>query len=87
MAYSDLRDFIAQLENRTELKRIPAEVSPKLEITELCARAGRRCCSSGRAATPSRCSQTCSARWIASLRRWARRTLRRCAESASCSPT
>ena len=35
MRYADLRDFIAQLEARGELKRIGAEVDPKLEMTEI----------------------------------------------------
>ena len=34
MAYSDLREFIAALEKAGELKRIPFEVDPELEITE-----------------------------------------------------
>lgn len=34
MAYTDLRDFIRTLEKQGELKRIPFEVSPELEITE-----------------------------------------------------
>src|SRR5437588_487229 len=34
MAYSDLRDFISALEKNNELKRIPFEVDPYLEITE-----------------------------------------------------
>jgi 4-hydroxy-3-polyprenylbenzoate decarboxylase len=34
MAYEDLRDFIRALEKNKELKRIPFEVDPKLEITE-----------------------------------------------------
>src|SRR6202020_2917920 len=34
MAYSDLRDFVRALEQRGELKRIPFEVDPILEITE-----------------------------------------------------
>jgi 4-hydroxy-3-polyprenylbenzoate decarboxylase len=38
MKYKDLRDFIAQLENRRELKRVSVEVDPKLEITEICDR-------------------------------------------------
>ncbi|MDP3863201.1 MAG: UbiD family decarboxylase, partial [Rhodoferax sp.] len=33
MAYRDLRDFITQLEQLGELKRIQAEVSPHLEMT------------------------------------------------------
>ncbi len=35
MRYSDLRDFITQLEARGELKRIRAEVDPNLEMTEI----------------------------------------------------
>lgn len=38
MHYSDLRDFIAQLEKRGELKRISVEVDPRLEMTEICDR-------------------------------------------------
>src|SRR5271170_7628500 len=34
MAYTDLRDFVRALEKQGELKRIPFEVSPELEITE-----------------------------------------------------
>jgi 4-hydroxy-3-polyprenylbenzoate decarboxylase len=35
MKYTDLRDFIAQLEMLGELKRIAVEVDPKLEMTEI----------------------------------------------------
>ena len=38
MRYRDLRDFIAQLESRGELKRVAAEVDPRLEMTEICDR-------------------------------------------------
>ena len=38
MKYRDLRDFIAQLEARGELKRITEEVDPRLEMTEICDR-------------------------------------------------
>jgi 4-hydroxy-3-polyprenylbenzoate decarboxylase len=38
MKYSDLRDFVAQLEARGELRRIRAPVSPTLEMTEICDR-------------------------------------------------
>ncbi|MFA7242185.1 MAG: 4-hydroxy-3-polyprenylbenzoate decarboxylase [Sulfuricellaceae bacterium] len=38
MKYHDLRDFLAQLEARGELKRVSAEVSPYLEMTEICDR-------------------------------------------------
>src|SRR5271154_1489348 len=34
MAYDDLREFVAALEKNKELKRIPFEVDPVLEITE-----------------------------------------------------
>jgi 4-hydroxy-3-polyprenylbenzoate decarboxylase len=33
--YADLREFLAQLESKGELKRIAAEVSPRLEMTEI----------------------------------------------------
>ena len=35
MKYTDLRDFIAALEQRGELVRISAEVDPALEMTEI----------------------------------------------------
>src|SRR5450432_1818480 len=38
MKYADLRDFLAQLENRGLLRRVVAEVDPHLEMTEICAR-------------------------------------------------
>jgi 4-hydroxy-3-polyprenylbenzoate decarboxylase len=38
MKYKDLRDFITQLENRGELKRISVEIDPHLEMTEICDR-------------------------------------------------
>ena len=38
MKYKDLRDFIAQLEKQGELKRITAEIDPRLEMTEICDR-------------------------------------------------
>ena len=38
MAYRDLREFLGQLEALGGLKRITAEVSPVLEMTELCDR-------------------------------------------------
>jgi 4-hydroxy-3-polyprenylbenzoate decarboxylase len=38
MKYSDLRDFIAQLEARGQLRRIRTPVSPVLEMTEICDR-------------------------------------------------
>jgi 4-hydroxy-3-polyprenylbenzoate decarboxylase len=42
MRYRDLRDFILQLEQQGELKRIATPVDPRLEITEICDRALRR---------------------------------------------
>ena len=36
--YKDLRDFVALLEKRGELKRISVEVDPHLEMTEICDR-------------------------------------------------
>ncbi|MBV8648022.1 4-hydroxy-3-polyprenylbenzoate decarboxylase [Paludibacterium sp.] len=35
MKYTDLRDFVAQLEQQGELRRISRPVSPRLEITEI----------------------------------------------------
>src|SRR6185436_7674079 len=42
MAYRDLREFIRALEQQGELKRIPFEVDPILEITEFADRAVKR---------------------------------------------
>jgi len=38
LSYADLRDFLAQLEKKGELKRVQASVSPRLEMTEICDR-------------------------------------------------
>ena len=38
MKYTDLRDFIRQLELKNELLRIQEEIDPRLEITEICDR-------------------------------------------------
>jgi len=38
MRYKDLRDFIAQLEQLGELKRVAVAVDPRLEMTEICDR-------------------------------------------------
>ena len=38
MRYNDLREFIALLEAQRELKRVAVEVSPYLEMTEICSR-------------------------------------------------
>jgi 4-hydroxy-3-polyprenylbenzoate decarboxylase len=40
--YRDLRDFLSQLESLHELKRIPVEVDPRLEMTEICDRVLKR---------------------------------------------
>lgn len=42
MAYRDLREFIAALEERGLLKRISAEVDPELEITEITDRVSKK---------------------------------------------
>lgn len=38
MIYRDLRDFVARLEERGDLKRIGVPVDPRLEMTEICDR-------------------------------------------------
>ena len=38
MSYRDLRDFVAQMQNLGELKRVATEVDPRLEMTEICDR-------------------------------------------------
>ncbi|MGZ9029902.1 MAG: 4-hydroxy-3-polyprenylbenzoate decarboxylase [Burkholderiaceae bacterium] len=38
MKYADLRDFLAQLERAGDLRRVAIEVSPRLEMTEVCDR-------------------------------------------------
>jgi 4-hydroxy-3-polyprenylbenzoate decarboxylase len=38
MHFTDLRDFIAQLDKQGELKRVAVEVDPYLEMTEICDR-------------------------------------------------
>lgn len=38
MKYKDLRDFLVQLEQRGDLKRVDIEVDPRLEMTEICDR-------------------------------------------------
>ena len=42
MHYADLRDFLVQLEGIGELKRVQTEVSPRLEMTEICDRVLRQ---------------------------------------------
>lgn len=42
MKYRDLRDFLAQLEKRGELRRIASPVNPRLEMTEICDRTLRK---------------------------------------------
>jgi len=38
MKYKDLREFLVQLESKGELKRVATEISPYLEMTEVCDR-------------------------------------------------
>jgi 4-hydroxy-3-polyprenylbenzoate decarboxylase len=38
MKYKDLRSFLVQLESKGELKRVTTEISPYLEMTEICDR-------------------------------------------------
>ena len=38
MKYKDLREFLVQLESKGELKRVATEISPYLEMTEICYR-------------------------------------------------
>jgi 4-hydroxy-3-polyprenylbenzoate decarboxylase len=38
MKYADLRDFLGQLERADDLRRVTVEVSPRLEMTEICDR-------------------------------------------------
>ncbi|MGE5160882.1 MAG: 4-hydroxy-3-polyprenylbenzoate decarboxylase [Betaproteobacteria bacterium] len=38
MKYHDLRDFMGQLERQGDLRRLSVEVSPRLEMTEICDR-------------------------------------------------
>ena len=42
MAYTDLRDFLDQLATRGELKLVKEEISPQLEMTEVCDRTLKR---------------------------------------------
>ncbi|MBI4841519.1 MAG: UbiD family decarboxylase, partial [candidate division NC10 bacterium] len=42
MAYRDLREFVAALERAGELRRIPVEVDPVLEVTEITGRVSKR---------------------------------------------
>ncbi|MFB1010612.1 MAG: 4-hydroxy-3-polyprenylbenzoate decarboxylase, partial [Thiopseudomonas sp.] len=42
MQYADLREFIQALEQRGELRRISHEISPQLEMTEICDRTLRK---------------------------------------------
>jgi len=66
MPFKDLRDYLKALERAGELRRIAAEVSPILEITEIADRVvkreGRRCCSSGSPGSSMPVAITCSAR-------------------------
>ena len=67
--YSDLTDFLADLDKRRLLTRIAEPVSPDLEIAAVTDRAcksraaGRRCCSRSRPASTCRSRPTSSDRW------------------------
>ena len=90
MKYADLRDFLARLEALGELKRIAAEVDPRLEMTEICDRVLK-------AGGPALLFEKpqgpldAGARAISSARRggsrsaWGANRSRRCASSASSS--
>jgi 3-polyprenyl-4-hydroxybenzoate decarboxylase len=47
--YPDLKDYLAALQRAGELHRVPVQVDPTLEMSEIvtapCARVARRCCS------------------------------------------
>src|SRR5258707_4492368 len=77
MRYRDLRDFLSQLERVGELKRVRAEVDPKLEMTEVCERVLRpvapHCCSKNPRGTRSRSSATYLARRAAWPSPWAQK--------------
>ena len=85
MQFTDLRDFIRQLEQLGELKRIANEVNPNLEVTEICDRTLR---AKGPALLFERVkgSATCSVpqgewRWG-----WVRTPLMPCGRSGDCWP-
>ena len=89
MKYKDLRDFIAQLEKQGELKRITAEIDPRLEMTEICDRVlkagGPAILFEKPKGTRFRCWAICSARRGAWRWAWGRIRSRHCARSANCS--
>ncbi len=83
MKYSDLRDFIAQLEQAGQLRRVRTIVSPRLEMTEICDRvlraggpavlfervAGHSMCVLGNLfGTPDRVAQGMGAESVSALR-------------------
>jgi UbiD family decarboxylase len=86
--YSDLRDFISQLQRIDELKQVDIEVSPHLEMTEVCDRTlraeGLRFYSTNQPAIASLCWQIYSARRVALRLVWARMMSVSCARSAMC---
>ena len=52
LAYDDLRDWIKTLEKNGELKRVTAEVSPELEITEITDRMSKVGSTTGKGRNP-----------------------------------
>src|ERR1700733_11620375 len=53
LAYNDLRDWIKQLEKAGELKRIPVEVDPILEMAEIADRTAKLGCGTAKAGGPA----------------------------------
>ncbi|MCY1299866.1 3-octaprenyl-4-hydroxybenzoate carboxy-lyase [compost metagenome] len=95
MQYKDLRDFIGQLEQMGELRRVSRPVSPNLEMTEVCDRLLRaggpavlfeRPAGAGpvTVSIASRYWPICSARHTGSHSAWAPNRWKTCVTSAAC---
>ena len=78
MSYRDLREFMAQLEQGGELRRVREPVSPHLEMTAVADRVlragGPALLFESPPGTACRCWPTCSARRSGWRARWAWRT-------------